>query len=196
MTYQIRPLFQQILHALGRPLSHYDHNFPIQIKTVATVRRLPPQPDIFIGVAILPGHINTLIRPKTFAVETTSLVEGTPITTYSIVVMDAAGDLRLVEGLTIDHTDTDGLDAFTNQVAALVEGQAMHNLPTSTTECVTLRLLHDAATRISHTPAVRWAGWVVHILETLQDHADPTAYGKMLAELSLAIEVWELDGTW
>lgn len=196
MPYQIRPLYLEILQVLKKADIPYDPLLPAQIKTVTATNRLDTDISAFTGMHILPGRLNILIRPKTFVVETTRIDGQAFITTYSVVVMDAAGKLRLVEGLTVDHTDLDRLGHFVKNVADLAEEQAAYNHTTPTTTHVTRALLSEAATRIAHTSKTMWAAWIIYILEVLQDHTDPAAYGKMLAELGLAIEVWELEGRW
>jgi len=196
MSYQIRPLFYQIQRVLKQAHIDYDPLLPTQIKTVSAVNRLQPRSNAFVGIAILPGRINTLIRPKTFVVETTKIVADNFVITYSVVVMDDAGDLRLVEGLAIDHTDLDGLDAFVNSVADLVEEQDALNHTTPTPDFTTRSLLASAALHIANIAKPRWAGWIIYVLEVLQDHAEPIAYNVMLTELSLAIEVRQLQGSW
>jgi hypothetical protein len=196
MTGQTRPLYHEILQVLRKANVAYDALLPAHIKTITAVNRLSTGYRAFIGMAILPGRINVLIRPKTFLVETLRIVNQDFVSTWSVVVMDAAGDLRLVEGITANDDEPSGDDRFVDQVADLVNEQNEHNHATPTTSHVTLSLLSAAAARIAHTHKTKWAGWIVYILEALQDHAEPDAYGRMLAELSLAIEVWELEGRW
>lgn len=196
MTYQIRPLFHQILHTLGKPLSHYDPHFPIQIKTLTAVNRLQPPRNTFIGMAILPGRINVLLRPKVFVVETTAIVEDIPVTTYNVVVMDAAGDLRLVEDITASSNDLDGLSRFILQAADLLDEQAGRNHPQPPLSTNTRNALCAAARHIAREPKPRWVAWVTYILEELEDHNDSDDYANMLTELSLAIEARQLEGSW
>lgn len=196
MTYQIRPLFYQIQRVLKQANINYDPLLPTHIRTVTVVNRLHTGNDAFIGIAILPGRINVLVRPKTFIAETTKIVQGNFITTYSAVVMDAAGELRLVEGLTIDHTDTDGFDHFVNQVADLVDEQAGRNHPNHSPNIETMNALHHVARQIAKDPPPTWAGWVAYLLEQLQDHHDREDHANMLTELSLAIAVRQLEGKW
>lgn len=196
MTYQIRPLYPEILQVLKKADVAYDALLPAHIKTITAVNRQGTGYRAFIGMAILPGRINVLVRPKTFLVETLRRLDHNFSSTWNIVVMDAAGDLRLVEDITDNDTQPGDKGHFVNQVADLVEEQNAYNHTTPTTTHVTRSLLSEAATRIAHTHKTRWAGWVIYILEVLQDHAEPAAYAKMLAEVGLAIEVWELERTW
>lgn len=196
MTYQIRPLFQQILHTLGKPLSAYDTNFPIQIKTVTAVNTQRPHHQAFVGMAILPGRINVLLRPKVFVVETTALVGDIPLTTYNVVVMDAAGDLRLVEEIRASTDSLDDLSRLILQVSDLLDEQAAHNSNPPVGNAQTLVTLRTAARQIAQHPHQLWPGWITYILEELEAHTEPVAYGRMLAKLGLAIEIWSLEGKW
>lgn len=196
MTSQTRPLYLEILQVLKKADVPYDALLPARVKTITAVNKLDPGRPAFTGMTILPGRINILIRPKTFLVETFRLIDQAFASTWSVVVMDAAGDLRLIEDITSNDSDPTKVEHFVDQVADLVEEQNTYNCTTPTTTHVTRALLSEAATRIAHTHKTRWARWVVYILEVLQDHTEPVAYGKMLAELSLAIEVWELEGRW
>lgn len=196
MTGQTRHLHREILQVLRKADIPYDPLLPAQIKTVTATNRLRTDTDAFIGMVIFPGRTNVLIRPKTFVVETTRLERQSFITTYSVVVMDAAGALRLVPDLTVDHTDLDRLGRFIEHVADLVDEQARYNSPPRATTKKTMAVLHDAAIRIGRTPTARWPGLIILILEHLQGLTTKDAYGRMLAELGLAIEVWELEGTW
>lgn len=196
MTSQTRPLYHEILQVLKKGNVTYNALLPTHIKTVTAVNRLHTVNRAFIGMTILPGRLNVLIRPKTFLVETLRLVDQAFASTWSVVVMDAAGDLRLVEDITTNGDKPSDDGRFVDQVADLVEEQNTYNCTTPTTTHVTRALLSEAATRIAHIHKTKWIGWVVYILEVLQDHAEPVAYGKMLVELGLAIEVWELEGRW
>lgn len=196
MSYQIRPLYIEILQVLQKADIPYDPLLPARIKTVTAVNRLHTADRAFVGMAILPGRLNVLIRPKTFLVETLRLHDHAFTSTWSIVVMDAAGDLRLVEGITDNDMQPGDKGHFVNQVADLVEEQSAYNHTTPTTTHVTRALLSEAATRIAHLHKTNWARWIIYILEVLQDHAEPAAYNNTLAELGLAIEVWELEGRW
>jgi len=124
MTYQIRPLFHQVLQVIRKAGIPFDPLLPAQVRTITTVNRLQTHSNPFIGMAIPPGRINTLLRPKTFLVQTTRLDHHAFITTYNVVVMDAAGDLRLVEDITTDDTEPGWASRFVDQVADLVEEQA------------------------------------------------------------------------
>ncbi len=196
MSYQIRPLFHEILQVIRKANIPFDPLLPAQVKTITAVRRLYTDSTPFVSMDILPGRINTLIRPKTFLVKTTRLDHHAFVTTYSIVVMDAAGDLRLVEDLTANDTKAAISTSFIDQVARLVEEQAEHNQSPPTTELTTRFVLSNAALRIANVAEPRWARWIIYILEVLQDHADEEAYGRTMAELGLAIEAWELEGSW
>ena len=196
MTSETRSLHYEVLQILKKANVPYDPLLPIRIKTISIVNRSHTTDRAFIGMTILPGRTDVLVRPKTVLVETLRLDRNSFITTWNIVVMDAAGDLRLVEDITANDGDPSGANRFVDQVADLVEEQANLNHPPPTTDHATMNILHDAATRISHTHRSRWAGWITYILEVLQDHAEPAAYGKMLAEVGLAIAVWELEGSW
>jgi hypothetical protein len=48
--------------------------------------------------------------------------------------------------------------------------------------------LHDAATSIAREPQSRRAGWVIYILEVLQDEASPQEYEAMLRSVKADIE--------
>jgi hypothetical protein len=196
MSYQIRPLYLEILQVLKKADIPYDPLLPAHIKTVTAVNRLHIADRAFIGMAILPGRLNVLIRPKTFLVETLRLLDHNFASTWSIVVMDTAGDLRLVEGITANDSDPTNTEHFVDQVADLVEEQNAYNHTTPTTTHVTRALLSEAATRIAHLHKTNWARWIIYILEVLQDHAEPAAYNNTLTELSLAIEIRQLEGNW
>ena len=196
MSYQIKPLFHEILQVLRKAKVPFDPLLPTHVKTVTTVNRSAAGHEAFIGMAILPGRINTLLRPKTFLVETLRLEERVFVRTFNVVVMDAAGDLRLVEEITTDDAKPGWASRIVDQVGDLVDEQATlnHNPPTLTV--VTRSVLSDAALRIAHTAKPRWASWVIYILEVLQDHAEPRGYDIMLTALSLAIEIRQLEGSW
>lgn len=196
MTSQNRHLHREILQVLRRANVPHDPLLPAQIKTVTATNRLQTDTSAFVGMRILPGRMNVLIRPKTFVVETTRLERQAFITTYSVVVMDAAGDLRLVEDLTIDHTDLDRLGHFIEQVADLVEAQAAYNQYPSSDRFKMMDATIVFGRQVARLPAARWAEWIILILEGLQSHADDEDYDKMLTELTLAIEVHQLEGTW
>lgn len=196
MTYQIRPLFHEILQVIRKANIPFDALLPAQVKTITAVRRLHTDSNPFVGMAIPPGRVNTLIRPKTFLVKTTRLDHHTFITTYNIVVMDAAGDLRLVEDFTANDTKAVISASFIDQVARLVEEQAAFNHTTPMLVAITRSMLSDTALHIANIAKPRWARWVIYILEVLQDHAEPIPYDVMLTELSLAIEIRQLEGSW
>ena len=196
MTYQIRPLFQEILQVVKKAGIPFDPLLPAQVKTITAVSRLHAHSNPFIGMAILPGRINVLLRPKTFLVKTLRLEAPAFITTYNVVVMDAAGDLRLVEEITANDTKAVIPTSIIDQIADLVEEQNAHNHCPSPICHATMKLLTAAASRIAHTDTSEWAGWILYILKALEDHAKPEDYDNMLSELSLAIEVRQLEGEW
>ncbi|MBA7671061.1 hypothetical protein ES703_79212 [subsurface metagenome] len=196
MNVQTRNLYRQIMAAVvsSEGISHpTDEPLVMQVTGITPGKK---DMDAVQGTPIEKGPIDVTLRPGVYLTRTVHRRGEKDVPIYNVCVMDAAGDIRLLQDMRVDGRGKDAIKQLWTSLAELVDEHDQLNNPEPPTYHQLMHALDKATTMIKALPSDEWMEWTTYFLEAMDGKPNKPTYELFMENLQYAIEARLTTGMW